>query len=187
MKATEQLIHEHVAITRMLDILDEACDRLESGATLPRTDLEEMVEFFVVFADSCHHAKEERHLFPALEEAGVPREHGPIGVMLAEHDLGRKFIRTMKGALEHWQSGTSRTDFITAAREYRRLLLLHIQKENNILFPMADMHLSTEKQEQMLQSFDKLEEEEMGAGTHEKFHARLATLGVNYLPAGVHA
>jgi len=187
MKPTEQLIHEHVAITRMLDILEEACSRLETGGAVAHSDLEEMVEFFIVFADTCHHAKEEKLLFPALEEAGIPREHGPIGVMLAEHDLGRKYIQAMKRALELWASDSAQSDFVSAVREYRNLLLLHIQKENNVLFPLAEAHLSAERQGEILDAFDRLEEEELGTGTHEKFHARLAEFGRSYLPGTVRA
>jgi hemerythrin-like domain-containing protein len=187
MKPTEELMKEHAAITRMLDILEGGCRRLDAGIPVPRADLEQMVEFFVVFADTCHHAKEEKHLFPALEGAGVPRERGPIGVMLNEHELGRKYIGEMKDALARWEDEGAHSGFVSAARGYRNLLLLHIQKENNVLFPLADMRLSAPEQERILQAFDALEREELGPGTHERFHGLLASLAASYLPDAVHA
>jgi hemerythrin-like domain-containing protein len=36
-----------------------------------------MMEFLSVFADTCHHGKEEDFLFPGLEAAGIPNEGGP--------------------------------------------------------------------------------------------------------------
>lgn len=55
---------------------------------VPVEPLEQLLNFFRVFADLCHHGKEEQYLFPALEAAGIPRESGPAGVMLAEHAEG---------------------------------------------------------------------------------------------------
>ena len=73
----------------MLKILDKVCARLESKEKVDPEHLEPIVEFFRVFADKCHHGKEEDLLFPEMEKAGVPKEMGPIGVMLAEHQQGR--------------------------------------------------------------------------------------------------
>jgi len=182
MKATEQLIAEHAAITRMLDILEAACARLETGGILARKDFEQMLEFFIVFADRCHHAKEERCLFPALEESGVPRSNGPIGVMLAEHEQGRRYVRQMVKDLEQWDSPASRERFVSSARGYRNLLLMHIQKENGVLFPLADARLTAKVDDAMLRGFSALEEKEIGSGVHEQFHARIDALSDTYLP-----
>jgi hemerythrin-like domain-containing protein len=50
------------------------------------TTLEESVNFLRHFADECHHFKEEKLLFPLMEEDGIPREGEPIGMMLVEHE-----------------------------------------------------------------------------------------------------
>lgn len=86
---TEQLKDEHSGIKSMLDILAKVCDRLESGERVDQRHLDKILEFLNVFVDKSHHAKEEDILFPAMERAGIPREGGPIGVMFAEHRLGR--------------------------------------------------------------------------------------------------
>ncbi|HEY6103772.1 MAG TPA: hemerythrin domain-containing protein [bacterium] len=74
--------------------------------------------------------KEERCLFPALAKAGVPEAGGPVAVMLEEHDRGRALLRVM-------ESGAA-ADRARAAREYVGLLREHIDKENGVLFPLAD-------------------------------------------------
>ena len=38
------------------------------------------------YVDRCHNQKEEQHLFPLLEQRGIPRQSGPLAVMLAEHE-----------------------------------------------------------------------------------------------------
>ena len=49
--------------------------------------LNQILTFFKVFIDKCHHGKEEIFFFPAFEAAGIPNEGGPIGVMIEEHHL----------------------------------------------------------------------------------------------------
>jgi len=46
----------------------------------------EMADFFKNFMDRYHHAKEEKHLFVMLNARGVPRDNGPLAVMLREHE-----------------------------------------------------------------------------------------------------
>ncbi len=128
-----------------------------------RDDLAGMVNFFSVFADTCHHGKEEGMLFPAMEKVGVPREHGPIGVMLFEHELGRKYVRGMKDALAEVSKGSQASPaFVREARAYVNLLTAHIAKENQILFPMAEARLSEEVKSSLIEGFEQFEEETIG-------------------------
>ena len=183
MRPTEELMHEHKAIRLMLEILESSARQLESGKDVPADDLRQMVEFLRTFADGCHHAKEEEILFPALEQAGIPREHGPIGVMLAEHALGRNHIKSMNDALTAYAAGKTEAgrDFARAARAYSILLNQHIEKENVILFPMADARLPGATQDALSVAFEQIENERVGKGTHEAFHAMLRELASRYL------
>jgi hemerythrin-like domain-containing protein len=47
----------------------------------------------------------------------------------------------------------------------------HIGKEDHCLFPTADTLLSTADHEALAKAFEEVEQQEMGAGTHERFHA----------------
>ena len=129
------------------------------------------IDFIRSFADRCHHLKEEKVFFPALEEKGIPREGGPIGMMLMEHEEGRSYVKAMAGALDGWEKGLelSQSVVIKNARAYLRLLREHIQKEDDILFEMADNVLSAEEQKQLLRQFEEHEREEIGPGVHEKY------------------
>lgn len=183
MKAIEQLRQEHEGIKLMLKILEAMCARLEFGKEADIHHLEKILQFFRVFADRCHHGKEEDILFPAMEAAGVPRQRGPLAVMLAEHDLGRSHIREMAAALERLQVGDGRVvaDFCAHARSYISLLTDHIEKENAVLFPMADAHIPEAKQEALSEEFEKLESDRIGPGVHEEFHTLLHQLAAEYL------
>jgi hemerythrin-like domain-containing protein len=182
MNPTQELVKEHSAISSMLGVLQTACDRMERGEDVPLADLARIVEFLGGFADGCHHRKEELCLFPGMERAGVPREGGPIAVMLSEHELGRKHIREMKDALAALTTDNAEAGrtFVGHARAYTYLLHSHIQKENNVLFPMAETRMTAEAKKELAEAFQRVEIEDVGAGRHEHFHVLLDDLRRKY-------
>jgi hemerythrin-like domain-containing protein len=167
MTPTEELKHEHDIILLVLQGAEK-----QAALRAPKQDnLNELVDFFANFVDRCHHAKEERHLFPEMEERGVQRQGGPIGVMLSEHSDGRALVAAMKEKLTDWHLDTKILDEIKAhLLGYVNLLRLHIDKENNILFPMADKILTADDQSHLSDAFAKVESEEIGEGVHEEYH-----------------
>ncbi|MBP1757545.1 MAG: hypothetical protein H6Q62_401 [Firmicutes bacterium] len=175
--ASEDLRHEHEGILYGLEILEDMADRLNDALLVEVEDLESMIHFLKLFADKCHHGKEEGLLFPSLEKAGIPREGGPIGVMLAEHVEGRALIARMSAALE---GNFVPQKFAEAAIQYVQLLRAHIDKENQVLFVMADQRLPQVEQEQLLETFESFEAEVMGPGVHEKLHHQLEHLAKKY-------
>lgn len=183
MKSTEVLKTEHEAIKLMLSILGSICDKLESGQEVNPQHLEQIMEFIRVFSDKCHHGKEENLLFPAMEQAGVPREGGPVAVMLVEHSQGREYVKGMNEAVARYKAGdrAAASRFAENARNYIELLTQHIDKENNILYMIADMHLSRAKQEELVVKFEEFEVEQIGPGKHEEFHELLYHLQGVYL------
>jgi hemerythrin-like domain-containing protein len=182
MTPTEELKNEHEAVLEAVRILEAVCNRVYAGEKPAVAHFERLMEFLKVFVDRCHHGKEEDLLFPAMIEAGFSRDSGPIPVMLAEHQTGRGHVRAMGQALQALKAGRLEEwdGFNGNAREYIDLLRQHIIKEDNILYPMADARIPRVKQEEMLKGFEKIEEERIGAGKHEAFHAMLKELGGEY-------
>ncbi|MCL4523184.1 MAG: hemerythrin domain-containing protein [Acidobacteria bacterium] len=172
-EATTILRQEHEAILRMLEVTTEVSRQLLAGQKVAPEILSGLLEFSKLFADRCHHGKEEDLLFPLLERKGMPRQGGPIGVMLGEHDEGRALIGTMTNAVAPFTSGDAEAGrrWAGAAEQYAQLLREHIFKENNILFMMAERMLSDAEQKQLAAEFEKSEAEKMGEGTHQRLHA----------------
>jgi len=183
MKATEQLRAEHEGIGVMLRVVDQVCAKLESEGSFNDEQFEKIIEFLKVFVDRCHHGKEEDLLFPAMEKAGVPRNGGPIDQMLFEHQQGRRHVSAMDDALKQYRTGSAGagSEISAQARSYKALMTQHIDKENSVLFPMADSLLSEEIQETLFVKFEELEEKRIGKGVHERFHTLLDELGKIYL------
>lgn len=175
-KATEDLRNEHEAILHVFTILD----RMLSSTTKSDADNlqfgNELVNFLKIFADKCHHGKEEDLLFKELENKGVPNEGGPIGAMLQEHKQGREYIALMNKSLE----SKDLTNFKNTAIKYRDLLRNHIAKENNVLFMMADRLLDDKKQDELFAKFENHEETVIGHRVHEELHAKIHTWEEEY-------
>jgi len=177
--ASEDLMKEHEGILFGLKILEQMFKSVEERCNADTRDLAEMLNFLSLFADKCHHGKEEGLMFPAMERVGVPNERGPIGQMLLEHNEGRKYIAEMKASLNDGLLQANR--FTIAARGYIKLMRAHIEKENTVLFPLGDQKLPLTVQEQLLQQFEEFEEEVMGQGTHERLHKLLEEFAAKYL------
>ncbi len=183
MKPIQDLKTEHEGILLMLDILERMSEKIVAGESVPTDHLEQVLDFLEVFADKCHHGKEEKLLFAAMEEAGVPKEGGPLAAMFSEHDRGRQFIKEMKNLLRSSEKGEPGflEVFTTPALQYVNLLRSHIWKENSVLFPMAEKAISADKLNLIGEQFDRFEKEEIGQGTHEAFHEMLDKLSKIYL------
>ena len=178
-KATEDLRNEHESILYVLKIMDKvmAADKAEPVNQLKF--YHELVYFLNIFADKCHHGKEEGFLFPALVNKGIAAEGGPVGAMLREHRLGREHILQMREAL----AAGDVVGLHTAGEKYRDLLISHIGKENNVLFVMADKLLDEAAQDELFLKFEEHEESVIGHGVHEQLHGMIERWAGEFLTA----
>jgi len=173
MQATDILMSEHRVIERVLTSLETQADKLAAGRPVRPGFFLDAASFIKGFADGCHHRKEEGVLFEAMVAAGLPKQVGPIGVMLAEHEQGRVFTRGMRATAERLAAGdASATAAVVAnTRGYAALLRQHIQKEDGILYPMADQMIPAAQHAAVVEAFEHVEHEETGEGVHEKYLA----------------
>lgn len=173
MDAIETLMNEHRVIERVLDALVAFAEEIRRKGTTEKEELARFVAFASSFADTCHHGKEEGVLFTAMVEHGFPRDGGPIAVMLMEHDQGRGFVRSLRTRAEQaesWSDG-DRQEIVEAACGYADMLREHIQREDGVLYPMAEQHLPPEALQRVGEDCEIFEAERIGAGEHERLHA----------------
>lgn len=175
MNPIEVLMNEHRVIESVLDSFESYVGRLAPDSSVDAADVGRFIQFIREFADACHHGKEEDILFETMVRNGMPRESGPIAVMLHEHEQGRQLVRTMtdcaaRAAVSGWNDG-ERQCLRHAAHTYADLLRHHIQKEDGILYPMAASQLDAPAMAEIARRFDVFESEKTGAGEHEKLHA----------------
>jgi len=66
-------------------------------------------------------------------------------------------------------------------QSYIDLLRVHIRKENNVLFPMADKALSLKDQEELLQAFSEIEKTNYSNGQLDRYITDIEGLEAIYL------
>jgi hemerythrin-like domain-containing protein len=182
MNAMQQLRSEHEGIKVMLRILERICNELESDSSLNKEHFDVILDFLKVFVDQCHHGKEEDLLFPVLVTAGVPKD-GHIAMMLEDHETGRNYVKAMSDAYAAYSGGEKASHEAVRhnALAYISLMRDHIEKENNILFVMAESFLSEITQDELVGGFERIEGERIGVGKHEEFHSLLDRFSKIYL------
>lgn len=146
-KSIENMMSEHRRIEQVLGSLATFVEQLQAGKDLPRHDLLKFADFFKNYADRCHHGKEEERLFLLMNRNGFPREYGPVGVMLSEHTAGREQVRALAaiGGRSGALTESEKAQVTEHAEEFITLLLSHIQKEDNVLYPMAEQSIPADQ------------------------------------------
>jgi hemerythrin-like domain-containing protein len=164
-KSIEVLMNEHRLIEQVMGALETYVDQLEQGKPATREVVAQFARFFQNFADKCHHGKEEDRLFVALNQCGFPREYGPVGVMLAEHTEGRCHVRALAemGQGSGPLSAAETRQVMEHAQAFILLLRGHIQKEDNILYPMAEQAIPAAAFEKLDADCEAFEREVVGS------------------------
>jgi hemerythrin-like domain-containing protein len=172
MRPTDILTEEHKVILMVCDAAEREARAMRGAGAADAERVAKMVDFFRTFADRCHHAKEEDHLFVKMGERGFPLDFGPVGMMLHEHGQSRANVAAAADNLAAAAAGDAAalaavSDNLLA---YASLLRAHIYKEDNILYPMANQAFSEADQDALAAEFERVERDEIGAGVHEKYH-----------------
>lgn len=167
---TRILRDEHDVILQGLELLEACTERLENGETVSPDTLDCFIEFFKLFADKTHHGKEEALLFPAMVEKGFSYESGPLHCMLSEHEQNRALTRRMVQASTELRDGDKSAGqrFAEAASEYIYVLRQHIQKENMVLFNMAEQVITAAEEPALLAKFLDVDRNQIGLAEIER-------------------
>jgi hemerythrin-like domain-containing protein len=178
MKAIDVLKEEHRIIERAITALDFATKSAAHNKPVRPGFFIDMAEFSQKFTDGCHHKKEEEILFKALSNNGIAIEGGPVGVMLTEHAQGREFTSTMLSAAEAWAAGDEggRAEVIWTASSLVTLMRQHMQKENSILFALAEQAIPPEEQDQVSRAFEQFDPQETGEEINKRYSAQAEAL-----------
>ncbi len=173
MTPTEILMDEHQLILAVLDSLEEGADRLDSGDKVDADFFLDAAEFVADFADSCHHGKEEDILFVAMTAMDMPQDSGPVAVMLAEHEEGRQYTAGFRAAAEQMKDGdaAASADVIRNVFDYVNLMREHINKENNVLFPMAEQIIPADVMANVTADFQRRMDDDANKGIPARYRA----------------
>jgi DUF438 domain-containing protein len=134
------LVEEHEVLLGALRRLAALCDAIgrEVDEKLDKVFTDELSELAdTLLAAEPHHQREEDVLFPELEQLGI---EGPPAVMRAEHVRLREDKATLRSLADRAASeplAAWREQLMAVAPQLVAELSAHIEKENEILYPMA--------------------------------------------------
>jgi PAS domain S-box-containing protein len=162
------LMEEHRVMEKVLTVLVGEANKAFDGnphSKEAQGRVTKSLDFFETFMDKCHNMKEEKVLFPKLEQRGIPKEGGPIGVMLLEHQKEREFLKAIKESLDENDSQS----VLEHSKGFAELVKDHIWKEDNTLYPMGKKVLNEGDAQKLVTGFDGIERD-LGKGVHERYH-----------------
>ncbi len=175
--STASLRRDHDLIEKVIKAMESTIQLLNDGKQIPESILLPVIDFSKNFTDVCHHSKEENSLFPALEQAGMPRNMGPIAMMLMDHERSREIGKEMENSAKDYISSGNSTKLISDMQQYVEHITEHLWKENNKLFMMAEARLQyvSKKIDKELNGIEESKLKEIGK-TREHYEQLAETL-----------
>lgn len=175
--STASLRRDHDLIEKVIKAMESTIQLLNDGKQIPESILLPVIDFSKNFTDVCHHSKEENSLFPALEQAGMPRNMGPIAMMLMDHERSREIGKEMESSAKDYISSGNSTKLISDMQQYVEHITEHLWKENNKLFMMAEARLQyvSKKVDKELNEIEESKLKEIGK-TREHYEQLAETL-----------
>jgi len=150
---TQPLIVEHRLTERMIEVMRWRVAAMESDGTVDIGFIDAVVDFLRIYADRCHHGKEEEILFRELANKPLSVEHRKVlDELVAEHDFARKTTERLVEARNiHAAGGVSALEEITACLHmFVEFYPKHIAKEEHGFFRAAMSYFTAAELDRML-------------------------------------
>jgi hemerythrin-like domain-containing protein len=151
--AVRMLKDEHLAITSVLFGLRLAVGRIGEKVPPDFRLLQALVDYVIAFPERLHHPKESKHLFTALASR-CPQARTLIDELEAEHARGAAQIESLQASLATYRREPQALEaFAQAVNTYADFHGRHMEKEENLVFPLALRHLAVSDWERVAAAF----------------------------------
>jgi hemerythrin-like domain-containing protein len=171
MKSTAILRDEHKTIQLFLSAAELEIASIRKTGRLDRLELQCILDFLTNYVGWAHHTKEEKYLFVKIEERCGGDMSIPVAVMAHEHAEGRSMIRTIQEAMTvDGKSEAAAAAIADSLDDFIYFMLNHINKENNVIFPLADSLLTPLDQLVLAEKFAEVDMEVLEEGDKLKYH-----------------
>ena len=159
---------EHRVIEKMIGLIGDELSRIKGTGKADVRFIDTAVDFIRVYADQCHHGKEEDILFRDLEKKDISADHRKImDELIEEHLYGRKVVGSLVEARRKYEAGDEKE--LAAIRDLLGKLVDfypgHIDKEDHHFFKPVMEYFSDKEIKAML---DECREYDMNM-IHEKY------------------
>lgn len=155
------LMIEHRLIEKMIVLIKKEIARMEQQGKINLEFIDLAVDFIRMYADRCHHGKEEDILFRDLNQKPLSGEHKQIvNELVEEHQQGRKTVADLVEAKGRYLKGDPKA--LALMLDRMKFLVdfypKHIEKEDKHFFmPIMNYFTQEEKEAMLLEEweFDK--------------------------------
>jgi len=175
MQSRGPLMIEHRLIERMITLIKQKLNRIETTNQIDPLFIDTVVDFIRIYADRTHHGKEEDILFRELSNKQMLDQDIQImDELVDEHVLGRKTAKELVEANAQYRMG-EKSALAVIVSKLKKLVDFypkHIEKEDKIFFPAYMKYLSDEEDQLMLKEFYEFDREMI----HEKYKLVLQKL-----------
>ena len=148
------LMIEHRLIERMIDVMRKQIDRIQEKGTVDPKFIETAANFIKIYADQCHHGKEEKILFRDLEKKDLkPDDRRLMDELIEEHKLGRKLTGQLVESNEKYKNGDNAVimTIVNIMQQLVNFYPKHIEKEDKHFFKSTMKYLTKEEKDAMLE------------------------------------
>lgn len=149
------MMDEHQVIVKALDYCKTLDGCWKEDADSYATTINRLADFFKDYSDGYHHNKEETDLFKEMVRKNEMLGEGIVGEFLQQHDDFRNYVSDIREALQAKEYERS----FKTLMEYREELLMHIEAEDDELFPMAETLFTDAEKENMYFRFQDIDRE----------------------------
>jgi hemerythrin-like domain-containing protein len=175
MESVEILKREHRTVLLVVQVARRDLERFGTIGKVAEDELEQLLDFFRYFTNSCHDPKEEDLLFTALHRRGLSWDAFPLRELVREHQQMRVVLDSASDRLPLVRAGdvSAETSLVHDLKVYLGLLERHIAAEEAAIFPMVQDLLTERDQEELGEAFAAIACEELEEGVHD-YYAGLA-------------
>ena len=168
MQARGPLMIEHRLIERMISVIKDVVEEIESKHRVDPVFVDTAVDFIRVYADQTHHGKEEDILFRDLKKKSLSAEDQRLmDELIEDHVFGRQTTKALVEANTGYRNGddTALTDITDKLKTLIDFYPKHIEKEDKVFFPASRNYFTDEEDQAMLAEFWEFDRKMI----HEKY------------------
>lgn len=147
------LMIEHRLIEKMIRVIQKEVEVWKKEDRINPEFVDIAVDFIRVYADKCHHGKEEDILFRDLQKKNLSDEHKRIiKELIQDHQLGRKTVSEMVEAKQRYIQGNKEMlPVIIKCLEFMTdFYPKHMEKEDKHFFLPCMGYFTPEEKDSML-------------------------------------
>jgi len=166
-KAIEILMQEHHHIKKAIAGTQALFLSIAQGkASL--SDVKNRIDFFRNYADSYHHQKEEKVLFPEMIKRNEMLEFGVVHEMLENHADFRELLAEIEDSVNDGDAQGAQQKF----EKYAEMLLEHIAVEDDEVFQIAETLMNEDELLTVLYLFEDCDRE-LGAAEKLNWESKI--------------